>query len=328
MPHHQHARIVDDPAPILTSDREDAEERLSRLFSPHRLDVVSGALAVTARTLHLPALTVVDIAHGAEVDVTPGRLSSYFHVNAVLAGHVRSVCGQDEGVTTTGMAAVLSPDRSSAMRWSHDCRQLAVKIDRRVVDDELAAAMGREPEAPLIFSMTMDTRQGPGRSWLATLLHLVRDAQEAQDTALPAPVARHLQGIVATKLIYGQPNNYTQELLAPRRERVHPRRVQRVVDLILERPCDPLTSGDLARAAGVSARSLQEAFREHVGTSPMAYLRSVRLAGAREELAAADPADGTSVTDVAHGWGFGHVSRFAEHYRRRYGETPSETLRR
>lgn len=325
MPYRSHGPI-DDPAPIVTSDREEAEARLSGLFSPHRLDVVSGSLAVTARTLRLPSMTIVDITHGAEVEVTPGKLSSYYHVNAVLEGHVRSVCGPEIGVTGTGMAAVLSPDQSSAMRWGRDCRQLAVKIDRRVVERELAAALGREPDAPLVFRMTMATGAGAGLSWMGTLLHLVRDVQETPDLALPGTVVRHLQGLVAAKLIYGQPNNYTEELTS-RRQPVHPRRVQRALDLIHEQPGAHLTSADLAEAAGTNVRSLQQAFREHLGVSPMAYLRSVRLTGAHDQLVAAAPDDGVTVTSVAHAWGFVHVSRFAHEYRKRFGEPPSTTLR-
>jgi AraC-like DNA-binding protein len=33
------------------------------------------------------------------------------------------------------------------------------------------------------------------------------------------------------------------------------------------------------------------------------------------------------VADVAFRWGFGHLGRFAEKYRERYGELPSETLK-
>jgi transcriptional regulator GlxA family with amidase domain len=57
----------------------------------------------------------------------------------------------------------------------------------------------------------------------------------------------------------------------------------------------------------------------------MAYLRRVRLQKVREELLR-DSADG--VTDIATRWGFEHLGRFAGAYRRRYGETPSETRRR
>lgn len=53
----------------------------------------------------------------------------------------------------------------------------------------------------------------------------------------------------------------------------------------------------------------------------------MRLARVRDALLAADPV-GASVTAAATAWGFTHLGRFSEAYRRRYGELPSVTLRR
>ncbi|MCA1983094.1 AraC family transcriptional regulator [Nocardioides nematodiphilus] len=85
---------------------------------------------------------------------------------------------------------------------------------------------------------------------------------------------------------------------------------------------------EIARAAHVSVRTLQAAFRRHLDTTPMTYLRRVRLDRVRAELSAADPAGGLTVTQIAARWGFADLSRFGAHYRRMYGESPSETLRR
>jgi AraC-like DNA-binding protein len=60
----------------------------------------------------------------------------------------------------------------------------------------------------------------------------------------------------------------------------------------------------------------------------MEYLRNRRLDRAREELLDAVPVDGVTVTEVAYRWGFRHLSNFAVLYRQRWGESPSETLRR
>jgi transcriptional regulator GlxA family with amidase domain len=58
----------------------------------------------------------------------------------------------------------------------------------------------------------------------------------------------------------------------------------------------------------------------------MAVLKSIRLERAHAELESPDaPA---SVTGVALKWGFVHLGRFAQDYRRRFGRLPSETLRR
>jgi transcriptional regulator GlxA family with amidase domain len=84
---------------------------------------------------------------------------------------------------------------------------------------------------------------------------------------------------------------------------------------------------DLAGVAGVSTRALQIGFRRFRNTTPMAYLRAVRLELARTELANARRR-GSSVAAVANAVGFGHLGRFARDYEARFGELPSQTLYR
>jgi hypothetical protein len=55
-------------------------------------------------------------------------------------------------------------------------------------------------------------------------------------------------------------------------------------------------------------------------------VREDRLAHARRVLLASD--GGATVSKVASGCGFGQLGRFAAQYCRRFGELPSETLRR
>jgi transcriptional regulator GlxA family with amidase domain len=83
---------------------------------------------------------------------------------------------------------------------------------------------------------------------------------------------------------------------------------------------------DLARAGGVSARTLHRVFARHYGAPPIAHLRRERLQRVRQDLLAAGP--GETVTSVAFDWGFSHLGRFAAFYETCFGERPSETLRR
>ncbi|HZE32140.1 MAG TPA: helix-turn-helix transcriptional regulator [Actinoallomurus sp.] len=91
-------------------------------------------------------------------------------------------------------------------------------------------------------------------------------------------------------------------------------------------PGRALTTSVLAAEAHVSVRTLQESFRRHLGISPMAYLRKVRLRRAHEDLRAADPSM-TTVASIAHRWGFTHLGRFAAVYQTAFGEPPMATLR-
>jgi AraC family ethanolamine operon transcriptional activator len=83
---------------------------------------------------------------------------------------------------------------------------------------------------------------------------------------------------------------------------------------------------DLCAAVGAGERTIHEAFREHLGTTPMAYQKALRLNAARQALVRAGAR--TKVTDVALDWGFLHFGWFSQDYRRLFGETPSQTLHR
>ena len=83
---------------------------------------------------------------------------------------------------------------------------------------------------------------------------------------------------------------------------------------------------DIAAAVNVSPRSVQYAFRRNLGTTPLEYLRRVRLDRAHRDLKAADPANDT-VTAIAGRWGFSHAGRFSLAYKAAFGTAPSDTLR-
>jgi AraC-like DNA-binding protein len=87
----------------------------------------------------------------------------------------------------------------------------------------------------------------------------------------------------------------------------------------------PLALSDLERQTGYSRRSLQLAFRTHMGCSPMQWVKRCRMQKARERLQC--PAHGDSVASVAYGLGFVNLASFSRDYKRLFGERPSLVLR-
>jgi AraC-like DNA-binding protein len=104
-------------------------------------------------------------------------------------------------------------------------------------------------------------------------------------------------------------------------------RLRAAVDYIHAHAHQPLTVGDIAAAAGLSIRGLQEAFQRIFDQSPLTYVREVRLTRVHHELLALNPGTGR-ISDVARSWGFGHMGRFSGAYVQRFGEYPRQTLRR
>jgi AraC-like DNA-binding protein len=88
-----------------------------------------------------------------------------------------------------------------------------------------------------------------------------------------------------------------------------------------------LSVSDLCRVAGVSERSLEYAFREVMGLTPVAYLIRLRLHRVRQGLLAGTHGS-TTVTTEALNWGFWHFGEFSRAYKDCFGELPSDTLRR
>jgi len=88
-----------------------------------------------------------------------------------------------------------------------------------------------------------------------------------------------------------------------------------------------LSVEQLAGAAGVSERTLRDAFQKYFGVAPVQYLNRRTLHHVRRALKAADPSVST-VTDIAAQFGVWQLGRCARDYCFLFGEFPSETLRR
>jgi AraC family ethanolamine operon transcriptional activator len=111
-----------------------------------------------------------------------------------------------------------------------------------------------------------------------------------------------------------------------RREVQHSLIVRNVRQFLLDHANRVISVPELCRGFNISRRTLQYAFEEVLGISPNAYLRILRLNGARRDLSRRDTA--TSVQQVAADWGFWHLSQFAKDYRTLFQELPSATLKR
>jgi AraC-like DNA-binding protein len=106
----------------------------------------------------------------------------------------------------------------------------------------------------------------------------------------------------------------------------HSLAVQLVEDYALSHPDERLHVTDLCEAAGVSERTLQYAFKEVLGMTPMAYLTRLRLHRVRQSLRTATHGT-TTVTVEALRHGFWHFGDFSRAYKECFGELPSDTLR-
>jgi transcriptional regulator GlxA family with amidase domain len=155
---------------------------------------------------------------------------------------------------------------------------------------------------------------------------LARRATSTTSTQVHPRFDARLEEMLVATLLLNQPHNFgAQALQAP--ARAVPCYLSRAEAYMLERLQDPLTLGQVARACGVSTRTLQAAFNTAHGEGPMQWLREQRLHAVRSAILASEGFQ-PSITQIAFQFGFTHLGEFSQAYRRRFGETARSTLRR
>lgn len=316
------------PVSFRTSDVDETRALCHEYFHPVTLDVRAdgSGFAFDGIVTRLGPVTVGDVGFGSEVSVACEDRRAY-HLNVPIHGSLESEHRGEALMAGPRHGSLYQPEGLVRLRRvSAGLRLLAVKIDARALEAELESLLGRAIQGPLRLGPDVDLTAGPGRS-LGRLLRLVRAEMDNPDGLISQPlVARQLAHSLLTGVLMATDHPYRDDLLRPAPPR-RPQSIQRAVDAIEATPDAPFTVRDLAKVAGVSVRSLQEGFREHVGMPPMAYLRRVRLQRAHADMSAADGAPAT-VASVAHRWGFTHLGRFARAYQALYGDLPVQTLRR
>ena len=308
-------------------DIDQARSVLNRFYYPVAVGTPEGAdsFGLGVEVIQLGPLTVGQISFAGPVSLVVAELDAY-HVSMPTTGRMQARHAGHEVVAGPSTGVVFGPGNPVYTMHDANSAELAVKIERDALEQELAGLLGRPVQGPIDLPPAIDLSGGPGHSW-SRLVRLLRDELEYPESLIYQPlIAEQLRSSVLSGLLLSIPHRYHDELTGPATAGP-PRAIRRAVDAIHDEPEKPFTVGDLATIAGMSVRSLQEGFRRHIGCTPMAYLQQERLLRAHETLRRADPLRVT-VAAVAHRWGFAHLGRFASAYRTRFGEPPSDTLRR
>lgn len=89
----------------------------------------------------------------------------------------------------------------------------------------------------------------------------------------------------------------------------------------------PVSIEDVCEHLRASRRTVQNSFQSVAETTPLHYLRSMRLNAVRRDLLSMRESAG-GVGTIAAEWGFAHLGHFAAQYKQLFGESPSATRRR
>jgi len=308
---------------LATADPEQAHAFLRTVYGPHTLhhadpDLTHFQLDYDGAATNLFA--VEHIRHDTAVESLFAPAEALVVVHP-LTGEVSLASRRDELTAVPG--DVLLCDAATDLRLASPRLDAAVvRLDPVAVARVVAELT--EFDAPTL-PVDLCRALSPARAahWRATVAHLRRDVL-TNDEVMAGPLTRAavFRNLVAV-LLETFPN---PAVVRAGGEPGSPSTLRRAIRYIEDHAGDDIGLADIAAAAGLGARGLQLAFRRHQDSTPLEYLRRVRLDRAHHDLQASTPADAT-VGGIADRWGFPHHGNFSAFYLRTYGCSPSMTLR-
>lgn len=310
-----------------TVDYGQARQHVTDIYIPHKLRAhETHPLDFRIRYVASDRFTVGHLRYGADSELLVPPMEHCYHVNLTLHGNTAVGQGQQSSVTEGGRGGVvLGPDQPFTVRWSPDAIQYAIKIPRRSLEQQLEAFTGRPVTRSVRFDLGFSLDSPTATSMMRAITHLREEISKPGGTATYPLIRAQLEDSVISNMLTVMTHEFSDELAGPG-EGFKRRQLHAALDYIEEHLGGAITVPDIARAAFMSVRALQNAFREELDVSPTQYLRARRLERTYDDLVGAPL--GTCVQDVAYRWGYSHMGRFAEQFRNRYGCLPSAVLNR
>lgn len=307
---------------IRTSWLDDLGEVVTREAEPKRFSFCNraerGASELTL--LALPRTRFYGMVHGGAVCCHTEFLEC-FELFFVMEGSMVTGASGAEHRIDAGEAAVHLPGGPQCARWSSGSKAVVLRVERGWIEPLVRGAMPLPRPAGDPGVRRLRLVSGLGRTLFDMCARLWTEADQGCGL-VDGPAHENLVHYAVALIV--------EQLLAPWRcgadDGAMPPYLRRTVEFIESNLDRDLNAATLVGVAGVSSRTLQQAFARHLGKGPLTYVKHARLARVREELRRASPWE-TTVTEVATRWGFTHLSNFSRSYALLFGESPSRTLR-
>ncbi|MCH4247952.1 MAG: AraC family transcriptional regulator [Acinetobacter populi] len=209
-----------------------------------------------------------------------------------------------------------------AIKFDPDHLQLNLTIPHQSIAELILQNFGHEAPDRLWHCKTFFG--GEGSSWLVLLRYLMQSIAEIPSAQLTQRAGEHLQQMVSLHIL----NEWAlrAKIDLTQKETITPKYIERAEQYMREYLHYSPTIAEVAQAVGVSIRTLSAGFKKYRQRTASETIREMRLQQVRQQLLNAEKTQ--NVADIAHGCGYINLGDFARQYRLRYGELPSQTLKK
>lgn len=304
-----------------TREPDEAQRFMSHVYGPHALRLGSGGVMdMRLRGFEFAQLHLGEVRYGLPAVAAMSQAHRLWVFSYLRRGCVASDAQAEP--YRPGEAAVMQPDSVERLEMSADVEMLNLRVAEGDMQAACRALLGSDLAHALRFDDRVPARSPQASALLRVMAHLA--ATPAYPQAAVFRLEQTLRDAALYELLLAWPNSYVHHLQQP--AAALPASTRRARDYIHAHAADNPSVADIAAAAGVGVRALARGFEKHLGVSPQRYLQQYRLDRVHEALKA--PGGETTVTEIAVQWGFLQLGSFAARYRERFGESPSQTLKR
>lgn len=284
-------------------------------------------IAVRGRTEESASLWHTDISdialsrisYGNDVRVRSPDLEEIYHIQVVLKGKCQWAFKESHVNLEAGQCILLNPHDRVDLRYSEDCEKIIIKIPKKTLYAGLGNQIASIPSDGIQFDHQVSSLSD--HVLLIQLMNLI--FLEAETDQVENPIFAQYGNILATKLFDSFSNNAE---VVDESQQYH--RCFSLIDSYIRNNIKAeVTVDDLANLSKVSARTLYNLFSRYKSITPMHYIKQQKLLQVRKVLSGQEGPI-RNVTEVALDYGFMHLGRFSNEYKKLFGELPSQTIKK
>nr|WP_180206044.1 AraC family transcriptional regulator [Pseudomonas sp. SbOxS1]NYU06268.1 AraC family transcriptional regulator [Pseudomonas sp. SbOxS1] len=308
---------------LSSADYREIKDKVSHYLCPHSFNVLRDEpIHTRLNGVFFGTSALLDLRYGAPVEISIGDIADQYLFRITLQGQCEVAHGRRSAAMQSGCLSVSSPFAQSRIVTDGQCRNLILRVDRDALQLQLQRLLGRSLRQSVIFDVSVDPLGAGVVSLYHTLDYICRLYGSGVDgSRLASGLSDYLMQLLLTQL----PHNHSADLLIDSHAPL-PHHVKKARDYIEEHLGEPINLATLSELCGVSARTLQNGFKQFLQQAPVEYIRDRRLAVIHASLQQGNAGD--SVTDILLRHGINSFGHFSSAYRQRYGCLPSDTLRR
>ncbi|MCP3870077.1 MAG: AraC family transcriptional regulator [Gammaproteobacteria bacterium] len=308
-------------------DVDDAREVLSRLFT--EISIEPSDTRKPFRSLvygvELPRISVCYLRFEGGATAGPVQPMDFHTLQLNPTGTV--TYDTDDGVVAGSASRGVMLSAGQTVRNHHSAANgnLALIVKDDVLRDYQSMWTGKTQSQSLKFQLDFDPEVPRISSFLGFVDQFVQNLNRPGGILeIPAAVAS-FENALLTSMLFSFEHQFSEKLNSEKATASF-RQVRNIEDYIESHANQPIDIVTLVTVSGLSAATIHRTFRKHREYTPMQFLKQTRMGLVNQRLLMASSSD--SVTRIAMECGFTHLGRFASEYRYRFGEDPSQTLKR